>query len=74
MISVVTTSMTFDYFVNAVWKSYGSKHIFDSNGKPIDDQTLTTVLVVASIGNSFVRVFVGKLLATVSYKKFYLVL
>ena len=31
-------------------------------------------MIVASLCNAFVRVFVGKLLQTVSYKKFYLVL
>lgn len=69
IISIVTTSMSYDYFLNAVWKSYGGARI-----EGITDQSITTVMIIASLTNAFVRIFVGKLLASVSYKKFYLCL
>ena len=74
MISVVTSSMTYDYFLNSVWKIYGIKHVKNSDGSTISDQAITNVMIIASLCNALVRVFVGKLLATVSYKKFYLCL
>lgn len=74
MISVVTLSLTYDYFLNSVWKSYGSSHVKGSDGLPVSDRVITNVMIIASMFNAFVRIFVGKLLATVSYKKFYLCL
>ena len=74
MITVVTTSMCFDYFLNAQWKTYGQEKLRDKDGNTISDATITNVMIIASLMNAFVRVFVGKLLQTVSYKKFYLCL
>ena len=48
MIGVVTTSMAYDYFLNAVWKSYGMKNVHDSDGKLVQDQAITTVMIIAS--------------------------
>jgi hypothetical protein len=65
MVSTVTTSLAFDYFINSVWKTYGSFEV----GVP--DSVLTNAMIVASLCNAFVRVFVGQMLASISYKKFY---
>jgi hypothetical protein len=65
MVSTVTTSLAFDYFINSVWKTYGSFEV----GVP--DSVITNAMIVASLCNAFVRVFVGQMLASVSYKKFY---
>lgn len=69
IIFVVTTSLSYDYFLNSVWKDYGRANVVGSS-----DHSITNVMIIASLCNSFVRVFIGKLLATVSYKKFYLCL
>lgn len=61
MVSIVTCSMSYDYWINSNWKIYGMANVKKSNGEFIKDQEITIVMVIASLCNAFVRIGVGRL-------------